>query len=64
MTPYAQLRENFLFDTGKVTYSFFGPRKFDLPYLTLGLKLAPNFTMPSIFASDGVNSRAKIPSCP
>ena len=34
--------EIFLFDTGKIVYSFIGLRKLNLPYLTLGLKLVSN----------------------
>ena len=39
--------EKFLFNTGKVTPSLFGPWKFKLPYLPLDLSLIPKLVLTS-----------------
>ena len=41
------IRENSLFDTEKMSRSFFGPEIFFVPYLTLTLTFIPNMTLPS-----------------
>ena len=57
-------RENSLFDTGKMSRSFFGPEIFFVPYLTLTSTFIPNLTLPSNPLANGVNWMLKRRFCP
>ena len=58
------LRENFLFDTKKMSRSFFGPEIFFVPYLTLTWTFIPNMTPQSNPSANGVKWLLKRPFCP
>ena len=55
MVRIEYFRENFLFDTKKMSRSFLGPEIFFVPYLTLTSTFIPNLTLPSNPLANGVN---------